>query len=70
MNKQLFLSVSKTSETMFCPMCSTFKLFFNNIGKYLKDKDINFKIGKSEAGWVTRIIINKDIYTHNNFRKL
>lgn len=31
----------------------------------LKIKILSFKIGKSEAGWV-RIIINKDIYTHDS----
>lgn len=37
----------------------------NLIGKYLKSKGIQFKPEKSEAGWVTRLIINKDVSIHN-----
>ncbi|TXG85754.1 MAG: hypothetical protein E6R13_01700 [Spirochaetes bacterium] len=36
------------------------------IGKYLNDNNISYKRGTSEAGWVTRLIINKNVELHNN----
>ena len=52
-----------------------FSYFMNNdlindtvlsIGKYLKENNITFKNETSEAGWVTRLVIKKDIQIHNN----
>ena len=51
----------------FCIFMSkdTFDKTNKNLADYLKSKNIEFKNEFSDAGWVYRFVINKDVEIHN-----
>lgn len=44
---------------------NTFKTVHNTMASYLKSKNISYTNELSEAGWVCRFVINKDVKIHN-----
>lgn len=50
----------------FFSSAQAIKEVHNELASYLKTKNIEFKNEFSEAGWVYRFVINKDITIHNN----